>query len=382
MAGGARAGGLMATGRPVLVVSNHGELIGGGEVSLLALLAEVEKSRWAPTVVVPSEGAVAERCRALGLAAEVVPLPGLRRAGPAMLRSVLALWRLTRRTGAVLLHANGSRAMCYAGLAARLARRPVLWHVRVADSDGGLDRLLFRLASVIVVNSKAVGRRFAWAPPGKVRCVYNGVDLGRFSPRQPPAPLRAALGLPEHARVAVSIGRFVAFKGTDHLLEAAGLVRAARADVHWLLVGEGELREDLEAQCRRLGLASYVHFLGWREDVPDLLALGDLLVLPSLGEHFGRVLIEAMAMARPVVATAAGGVPEIVTHGETGLLVPPADPKAIAEAVLALLEDPGRSARLGQAGRRRAEREFSLRRHAEAVERLYEELLGAGRAGL
>lgn len=372
----------MLTSRPVLVVSNHGEIAGGGEVSLLALLGGLDRSRWAPTVVVPSEGVVAERCRALGLTTAVVPLPGLRRPGPAMLRSVTGLRRLIRRTGAVLLHANGSRAMFYAGLAGRHPRRPVIWHVRVADSDGFLDRLMLRLASVVVVNSKAVGHRFAWAPPGKVRCIYNGVDLKRFSPRQPPPLLRAALGLPERARVVASIGRFVAFKGYAHLLEAAALVRAARADVHWLLVGEGELREDLEAQCRRLGLAPQVHFLGWREDVPDLLALCDLLVLPSLGEHFGRVLIEAMAMARPVVATEAGGVPEIVVHGETGVLVPPAEPKALAEAVLSLLEDPGRAARLGAAGRRRTERDFGLRRHAEAVEHLYEELLGAGRGGL
>lgn len=371
----------MPAARPVVVVSNHGEIVGGGEVSLLALLGELDRFRWAPTVVVPSWGAAADRCVALGLPTEVVPLPGLRRPGPAMVRSALALRRLVHRTGAVLLHANGSRAMCYAGLAGRLARRPVLWHVRVADSDGLLDRLLLRLAGAVIVNSNAVGRRFAWAPLGKVRCIHNGVDLARFSPRQPSPQLRASFGLPVRGAVVVSIGRFVAFKGYAHLLEAAALVRAARPDVHWLLVGDGELRADLEAQSRRLGLTTEVHFLGWREDVPDLLALGDLLVLPSLGEHFGRVLIEAMAMARPVVATDAGGVAEVVAHGETGLLVPPADPKALAEAVLSLLEDPGRGARLGAAGRRRAEREFSLRRHADAVERLYEEVLGVERGG-
>jgi len=299
-----------------------------------------------------------------------------------MLRSVMALRRLIDRTGAVLLHANGSRAMCYAGLSGRLARRPVLWHVRVADSDGLLDRLLLRLASVLVVNSKAVGHRFVWGPPGKVRCIYNGVDLRRFSPRQPPSNFRAALGLPERARVVASVGRFVPYKGYAHLLKAARLVQEAMANAHWLLVGDGELREELEGECRTLGLEAQVHFVGWREDIPDLLAVSDLFVLPSLGEHFGRVLIEAMGMGRAVVATDAGGVPEIVIHGETGLLVPPGEPKALAEAVLALIEDPARAARLGAAGRRRAEREFSLARHVRAVERLYEELLGASRGGL
>ena len=174
----------------------------------------------------------------------------------------------------------------------------------------------------------------------------------------------------------------IGHRGYAHLLEAARLVEAAMPGVHWVLVGDGELRGELEGQRRSLGMEAQVHFPGWREDIPDVLALCDLFVLPSLGEHFGRVLIEAMAMARAVVATDAGGVPEIVLHGETGLLVPPAQPKALAEAVLALLEDPGRAARLGAAGRRRAETEFSLSRHVEAVEALYQELLGAGRGGL
>ncbi|MCI0370923.1 MAG: glycosyltransferase [candidate division NC10 bacterium] len=372
----------MAETRTVLVVSNHGDIVGGGEVSLLALLGGLDRSRWAPMVVLPCEGAVAEGCRALGLPTHVIPLPGLRCPGPGMLRSAAALRRLARSTGACLLHANGSRAMAYAGLAGRLTRRPVIWHVRVADRGGLLDRLLARLARAVIVNSKAVGRRLDWAPPSKVRCIYNGVDFGRFSPRRPPPTLRASLGLPEDAPVVGSVGRFVPYKGYAHLLEAARLVEAAVPGVHWVLVGDGELRGELEEQRRRLGLEGQIHFPGWREDVPDLLALCNLFVLPSLGEHFGRVLIEAMAMARAVVATDAGGVPEIVLHDETGLLVPPAQPKALAEAVLALLEDPGRAARLAAAGRRRAETEFSLSRHVEAVEALYRELLGADRGGV
>jgi glycosyltransferase involved in cell wall biosynthesis len=266
--------------------------------------------------------------------------------------------------------------MVYAGLAGRLARRPVIWHVRIAERDPLLDRLLARLARAIVVNSQAVGRRFGRPAAGKVRCIHNGVDLARFTPQKAPPALRASLGLLDGAPVVASVGRFVAFKGYGHLLEAARSVHQAMPAAHWVLAGDGELRGTLEAQCRGLGLEAVVHFTGWRDDVPDLLALCDVFVLPSLSEHFGRVLIEAMAMARAVVATDAGGVPEIVVHGETGLLVPPAQPKALAEAVLALLENPARAARLGAAGRRRSEERFSLPRHVEAVEALYHEIIG------
>jgi len=366
----------MSAPQALLVASNHGEIIGGGEISLLGLLEGLDRTRWAPTVVVPAEGPVAARCRALGLPVSVIPWPRLRRPGLAAARSVLALHRLARVTGARFLHANGSRVMVYAGLAGRWAGLPVIWHVRMTDRDPVLDRLLSSLARTIVVNSHAVAKRLAWVRPGKVRCIYNGVDLGRFSIRDPPPSLRESIGLEKDVPVVLSVGRFVAFKGYRYLLEAARRVQEKRPVVHWILVGDGELRSELEGQCRRLNLDAQVHFTGWREDIPDILALASLFVLPSLEEPFGRVLIEAMAMGKAVVATDAGGVPEIVQHGKTGLLVPPAQPKALAEAVLGLLEDPARAARLGAAGRRRAEGSFSLTRHVAAVEALYAELAG------
>ncbi|HKB26083.1 MAG TPA: glycosyltransferase family 4 protein, partial [Methylomirabilota bacterium] len=367
---------------PLVIVSNHAEIVGGGEESLLGLLGALDRARWTPAVVVPAEGAVAARARALGGAVHVIPLPSLRRPGPALARSVGALRRLVTATAAALVHANGSRAMAYGGVAARLAHRPVIWHVRIGERDPLLDRALGWLADRVIVISHAVARRFPRALARKVRVVPNGADLERFAPRPPSARLRAALGIPDGTPAVVSVGRFVALKGYGHLLDAAAALDAERPGVHWILVGDGELRADLEARARSLGLAARVHFTGWRDDIPDLMALGDLLVLPSLAEPFGRVLIEAMAMARAVVATSAGGVPEIVVHGETGLLVPPADPRALAAAVRELLDDPARAARLGAAGRRRAQAEFGLARHAAAVGALYDELLSEGHGGL
>jgi glycosyltransferase involved in cell wall biosynthesis len=264
--------------------------------------------------------------------------------------------------------------MIYAGLAGRLARRPVMWHVRVADPEPGLDRMLFALAQAVIVNSMAVGRRFPHPSHAKVHVIHNGVDLAHFSPRQPPLGLRSSLGISAGARIVGSVGRFVPYKGYSHLLEAARLVEHALPDTHWILVGDGEERPNLETQARKQGMQRQIHFAGWREDIPEILSLCDVFALPSLAEHFGRVLIEAMAMGKAVVATNAGGVPEIVTHGETGLLIPPGNSTALAEALLTLLQDPSLSARLGLAARRRAEACFSLSRHVEAVESVYRKL--------
>ena len=360
---------------PIVVVSNHGHIVGGGELSLLGLLGGLDRGRWAPVVVVPEDGAVAGRARELGLPVHVIPLPSLRRPGPAVARSVGALRRLTAETRAGLIHANGSRAMVYAGLAGRLGGRPVVWHVRIAERSGALDCALYALATAVIVISRAVARRFAWARGEKIRLIHNGVDLARFSPRPPSRDLRIALGLPPSVPVAASVGRFIPLKGYADLIEAAALVEKVTPGVHWVLVGDGELKGELLAQARRLGLGSQVHFAGWRDDIPDVLALCDLFVFPTASEAFGRVLIEAMAAAKPVVATDVGGIPEIVLDGETGLLVPPRQPEPLAGAVLTLLNDAARAERLGAAGRRRAHADFSLARHAEAVQALYDQLL-------
>jgi len=209
----------------------------------------------------------------------------------------------------------------YGGLAGRSTGRAVIWHVRIAESDGVVDRALYALATGVIATSDAVTRRFCRAA-GKVRLVPNGIDLARFVPRAPSPVLRAALGVPSSSPLVLSIGRFVAEKGHRHLLEAAARIERTRPGVHWVLVGAGELEAALSREAQALGLASQVHFTGWRDDVPDVLAVADVFVLPSVNEGFGRVVVEAMAMARPVVATAVGDVPAVVRDGVTGLLVP------------------------------------------------------------
>ncbi|MFO0730164.1 MAG: glycosyltransferase family 4 protein [Nitrospiraceae bacterium] len=339
-------------------------------------MAGLDRSRWLPLLVVPEEGRVAEEARKAGLHSEVVPMPSPYRAGNRLITSVNRLRAVIADRGVDLVHANGSRAMVYAGLAARLAGRPAIWHVRVADSDGWLDRVLYRMASHIVVNSDAVQGRFAWASGRNVSRVHNGIDTERFTPMPEPEGLRASMGLTETDRIIVSVGRFVAYKGYGKLLEAAALLHRRDPSIHWLLIGDGELRQELTVRRDELGLAKVVHVTGWVEDVRPLLSLADVFVLPSFGEHFGRVVVEAMAMGKPVVATNAGGVPEIVSDGETGVLVASADADAMAQAVQSFLVLPERARQYGQAGRRRAVERFSLQRHVSRIESLYTELSG------
>ena len=364
---------------PVLVLSNHGEIVGGGEVSLLTLLKGLDRSYWRPIVVVPSEGAVATSCRALGLSTHVVSLPSLRCPSPAMFRSLVNLCRLVRDMGVTLLHANGSRAMFYAGMVGRLVGRPVVWHLRLWRPDPILDWLLARLATRTIAISEAVRARLRRWPRAYGRCsvVPNGIDLETFFPIKDAGSVRDALGIPPTARLIGTVGRLVPFKGHQYLLDALVQLRHSHPTVRLLIVGAGPERGTFERYAQAKGLVGAAMFLGHRADVADLLASMEVFILASEAEDFGRVLLEAMAMERPVVATAAGGVPEVVEANKTGLLVKPADPAALAEAISALLADSGRAQAMGRAGRVRVETHFDLRRHAEQVEAVYAEVLRA-----
>ena len=363
---------------PVLYVSHHADIVGGGEISLLTLLKGLDREAWSPLLVVPGEGQVAERGRALDIPTHVVPMPSCRWPSAAMRAGVKALRRLIENSRAELMHANGSRAMVYTALARRTTRARIVWHVRVADSDGLLDGLLAASADRIIVNSHAVGGRFRFMAQQKLVCIHNGVDPADYGmvPAAEAAAFRRSYGIPADAPVVVSVGRFVSYKGYRFLIQAAHRLADRVPEIHWLLVGDGEERSALERLTKDLGLERTLHFTGWLARPQLALAAGDVFLLPSLGEHFGRVLLEAMAMRKAVVATNAGGVREIVKAGHTGVLVPPSDSEALARAAQGLLTNRSLAAYLGANGRQRVEECFTLDRHLQAVGNLYQSLLG------
>jgi L-malate glycosyltransferase len=213
--------------------------------------------------------------------------------------------------------------------------------------------------------------------PGRVVTIRNGVDpmYGSAEARSRRAATRSALGLePDHVGI-LTVARLSREKGLESLLEAATSLAARRPEARFLWVGDGELRDDLELRVRQHELADRILILRDRRDVPELLGASDLFVLPSLSEGMPNAVLEAMAAGLPVVATSVGGTPEAVIEGETGWLVPPGDPAALARAIGAALDDPDARARLGEAGRRRVQESFSLASYVGGFEDLYEELL-------
>jgi glycosyltransferase involved in cell wall biosynthesis len=211
-------------------------------------------------------------------------------------------------------------------------------------------------------------------PRERITTIVNGIDPDRFQSPESRSELRQKLNLPTDRPVIISVGRLTRPKGYPYLLGALVLM-ASEARPLTLIVGDGPDRHDLESQITRLKLEHDVQLLGNRRDVPDLLAAADLFVLASLWEGLPLALLEAMASGLPSVVTAVGENSKLIRDGTSGLLVPPADGPALADAIRRLLYQPLQRKRMGQAAREEVKRRFSIERCIKAHENLYEELL-------
>jgi glycosyltransferase involved in cell wall biosynthesis len=359
------------------------DVLAGGERSLLNLIRHLDPARFRAQVACD---ATDEFIAAVAAHAPVEWLrcPGLRPPGPAALSTVRRLAQICRQAGAAILHANTPRTNLYAALAGRMAKVPVVWHCRNLLEPGmrDTDRWFAWLPDRIVCNSAAIAARFAgsrWTD--RVVTVMNGVDLTEYHPGVSGAALRADLDWVDRPIIA-AISRLDPEKGHDVLLDAMQRLTARRPDARLLIAGRAAVdpaarHAALYHRIECLGLGAAVRLVGFRRDIPQLLAAADVCVLPAAAEACGRVLLEAMAMAKPVVATASGGTPEIVQDGVTGLLVPPGDAGAVASALETLLRDPGRAGSMGAAARHRAVAHFSIETHAEKTMRVYAEILTA-----
>jgi glycosyltransferase involved in cell wall biosynthesis len=212
------------------------------------------------------------------------------------------------------------------------------------------------------------------------RVVRYPVDLGAFTPdgrQRVRREVRGKLGLPEDAYVIVSVMRLAPQKAPLDLIAAAQIAVQARPNLYFLLIGGGELEDQVRAEIKARGLEANVRMLGVRRDVPSLLKGADLFALASVWEAMGIVYLEASAVGLPCVGTRVGGAPEAVDDGVTGLLVPPADPRALAHAILRTVDDPELAQQFGRAGRKKAQ-EFGIDTYVQRVEDVYRGLLDGG----
>ena len=352
-----------------LVISGH---VAGGQLVALEIARAATARGDEIVFLAPGRGPFTELVEAEGMDVRVIRVG--RAAG---LVRALPLGRLLRELRVDLLHTHGAFALNAVGrLAARVAGVPVVSHLHIENHfrgglagrlQGTVDNGTARLCARIVAVSEDTRRALlAQGYPARlVEVVHNGVAL----PATPGARHRGARPL------VGEIARLCDVKGQRELIEALRLLPG----VHALLVGEdletgGAYRDLLEREAQRAGLAERVVFAGYRADVPAVLDEVDVVVLPSWVEGMPLVLLEAMAHRRPVVATTVGGTPEVVVDGETGLLVPPRDPRALADAIRRLVDDPELATRMGEAGYERVRERFSVEAMTRRVLEIYDEV--------
>lgn len=366
----------------VLEVYPKGDFFTGAAIQLRDLAAGLAARGHHVTVVTPPGAGWAARCREAGVQHAAIPM---RR--PWDPRAAWRLARLIRQQRIQVVHAHKGRARTLALLAGLMgARARLVLNRGVSFPVGGLRRRVgyaSRRVHAIVAVCRSIrdGLVAAGVPADKVEVIYSGTDLARFHPGVDGAPIRRELGLDARHALVTQIG-VRSWRGWQVVLAAMPTVAARRPDARLLFVGAPPPRvAEIADRARAVGLGRHVLVLGHRDDVPAILAASDVVVDASYaGLGITGSIREALACERPVVATLLEGMPELVTDGETGLLVPPREPAALAAAILRLLEDPTAAQAMARAGRKRVEAHFSLRAKLDATEALYRALLARPRA--
>lgn len=352
---------------------------GGQELRILAEAEGMARRGHRAWIAAAPESRVAREAAARGVA--VVPI-GFRR--PWGLADAIRLAAVIRRLGVELLNTHSSWDSWMGGVAGRLAGRGVgivrTRHLSTPVGANPAARLLYtRLADHVVTTGEAIREalvRENGLSPDRVTSVATGVNPSRLVPTTPPAEVRARLGLPPAGAVAGTLSTIRSWKGHMDFLEAVALLRIRR-DVRGLVVGDGPFAGAIRQRIAALRLEGLVVMAGQREDVADLLAAMDVLVQPSTAnEGVPQAVLQALYLARPVVATRCGGIPEVVRDNQTGLLVPPRDAGALAGALARALDEKPAAESWGAAGRELVCRAYTLEATLDGMEEVYRRVRG------
>lgn len=374
---------------PLRVMHVIGNLrLGGAEKLTATIIENLDRVQFEASVCcLEEEGYYGARLRERGFSVyalgrrKAFTLRGL--AGT--VQCILELRALFVRNHIDIVHTHVFGTGLVGRIAAKLAGVPIIVHTThrlnlYGPTESWFERVLMTLTQAYVVDSNAIRQAIVShykIRASKVFVIYNGIDLEEFDDLPPRQVARSQLGLPQDEKVIAIIAHMTERKAHRVYVNAFSQILAGHLNACLLLVGDGPTRCSLEQLANDLGIASKVYFLGYREDLACVLAATDILAHPSEWEGFGIILAEAMYCRIPVITTNAGGGPEVVSHLETGILVPLGDVNAFAEATLTLLNDEVLAAKYGKAGRRRVEKHFLKRTMIEQYEQFYRQLASA-----
>ncbi len=341
----------------------------------------------------PNEGYILDVTRDYEQAKLHIFIPNLKR-DISILQDMVALFKLMRlfyREKPHVVHTHTAKAGVLGRIAALLTAVPIKVHTFHGHAFKGyfgriktrffllIEQVLGRLSDCITTETNALRQdliSFKIAPQEKIKVVPLGLELDQFVELSSyRGLLRKKLGLQEHTIIVGIVARLVPIKAVDIFLHSAKRLLSVNDNVHFVIVGDGELRFDLEARVEELGLTRYVTFTGFWKDLREVYADFDIVALTSLNEGCPVSIIEALAAGKPVVATAVGGVKDVIQHGENGLLVAPGDTDGIARAFADLINSPSKRQQLGSQGKKTVFERFTIQKSVDSMEQLYLHLL-------
>jgi len=351
--------------------SSHGH--GGQEIRTVAEARWLLAHGWSVQIVCQPDSPLLAEARAASIPAEAMRMRGATDIG-----AVIGLRRLMRERRVSLVHTHSSVDSWLGLIAAKSLGRPVVRSRHVSIPIHRRGALVYRLADRVITSGEGVRALViaAGVAPERVVSIPAGVDAERFHPDVSGKRVRAELGLAGAPGVVGLVANVRGSKGHNVFLEAARTVLAAAPDTRFLVVGDGVGFDEVRRRVRDMGLDARVHLTGFRRDIPEVMAALDVLVLPSIrSEAISQVIPQALAVGTPVVASTVGGSPELIRDGENGRLVPPADPRALADAILALLRDPDGARAMARAGQAMVRERYTIDATMARTTAVYRELL-------
>lgn len=362
-----------------VIYMSHAFMVGGAEEMVLNLVRHLP-ARFEPVILcLNSAGPIGEEIRRTGVEFHVLGVtPGWRRPW-----HLIEIERALAALRADIVHTFLLTASLYGRFAAMMARVPIIigTEVNIYENKNprhiAVERWLMERTDRVIVSAESVRDFYidqVGADAAKIEVIYNAVDWAQLAATEGRDALRAQCGVPAGAPLAGIIARLTEQKAHAHLFESMAKTPGLEG-LHLLVVGDGHLRPALESLASSLGLADRIRFLGARRDLGNILSAIDMFVMPSLWEGLPLSMVLAMGGGLPVVATRVAGIPEVVEDGETGLLVPPADPVRLGEALVRVVHDASLRARLGAAAKARVLPRFGVDGYLASVTRLYDRLL-------
>jgi len=362
---------------------------GGGERTFLQLIEGLPQNQYNIHVATSPRGTFSDVLIKKG--EKPIPINLMKRLSIGTLQRLI---KIIKENNINIIHSQGARTDFCSRMATRLLKSKVgvvnTIAMPVEGYDVGLlrkkiysffDRFSERYVDYFIVISDAL-KKFLIdkhkIPPKKIFKIYNGIELNEYHPDnsdKSSMKIRKEFGIDKDEFLIAGIGRLVWQKGFEYLIKAASEVLKEYPSAKFLIVGEGPLKDSLREKCRKLDIEDKIIFAGFRSNIKEILTSIDILVMPSVREGFPMVTLEAMAMAKPIVATDINGIREQIDHDENGLLIPPEDPEAIADAIIFLFNNKEKSEQLGFAAKKKAEEKFSVEEMIKKTETVYEELL-------